>query len=281
MMKRAFHLSILFFIKPCSSQVLHPHKILQKILSLNDNSNRPVSSEDSLSLYVDISEAKKQRARDDFQMRIFNKDNNITVCEGRMIDYVDTGKFPCKFQAADVGLRHGANHFQFEVYSDLNGKRYASRIIPDIHLFDQYIHDGYSDNLYVPSQANAYKTRFALAALLALLAAYTIDTGCTPIASELGRVASFMTKLPRLELSNAVTNSVRGAYAASTHGVKFITATAVTSSLKLVASVSSGLSASTDASKNTYSASKAFYATSIASIASYLAALSSMIGKFD
>lgn len=278
MMTRAFHLGILFFMKPCSSQVLHPHKILQKILSLNDNSNIPVSSEDSLSLYVDISEAKKQKPRDDFQMRIFNRDKNITVCEGRMIDYVDNGKFPCKFLAADAGLRHGANHFQFEVYSDLNGKIYASRIIPDIHLFDQHIHDGYYDNLYVPSQANAYKTRFALAALVALLAAYTIDTGYTAIASELGRMASSIAKLPRLGLSNAVTNSVRRVYAASTHGVKFISAAAV---LKLVASVSSGLSASTDASKNTCSTSKAFFATSIASVASYLSAISSMIGKFD
>ena len=240
-----------------------------------------VSSEDSLSLYVDVTEAKKQRPRNDFQMRIFNRDNNMTVCEGRMGDYVGTGKFPCNFRAADVGLHHGANHFQFEVYSDLNGKRYASRSIPDIHLFDQYIYEGYHDNLYQPSQASAYKTRFALAALLALLAAYSVDSGYTAIASELGRMASLISKLPRLVLSSAMTKTVRGAYAASTHGVKCISATAVTSSLKLVASVSSGLLASTDVSKNTFSASKVFVATSIASIVSYFAALFPMIGKFD
>ena len=255
--------------------------MIQKILSLHDSSNKVVSTEDTLSLYVDITEAKKQKPRDDFQLRIFNRDNNMTVCEGKMVDFVDTGRFPCNFRAADIGLNHGANHFQFEVYSDLNGKRYASRSIPDIHLFDQYIYDGYYDSLYPPSQARAYKTRFALAALLALLAAYTVDTGYTKIASELGRMALFITTLPRIALCTAVTDSVRGAYAASTHGVRCISATAVTSSLKLVASVSSGLLASTDASKNTYSASKVFFATVFVSIASYLTAISSMIGTFD
>lgn len=276
-MTRSFHLSILYFIAPCSSQILRPHRILQKILNFHENGDKAVSSEDTLSLYVDITEAKKQKPRNDFQMRIFNRDKNITVCEGRMVDYVDSGKFPCNFRAADVGLHHGANHFQFEVYSDLNGKRYASRNIPDIHLFDQYIYEGYHDNLYVPSQASTYQTRFALATLLALLAAYTVDTGYSAIASELSRMASSITKIPRLALSTAVTNSMRGAYAASAHGVKIISATTVTSSLKLVASVSSGLLASTVVSKTT---SKVFLATSIATMASYLPALYSMIGNF-
>ena len=130
-------------------------------------SNRVIAREDSMSLYVDISEANKYPSRDDLHKRVFNKDGNVSVCDRKMAQFVHLEKFPLKFAASQAQLQHSFNRFcssreipvkfcglagstttqcqslEVEVYSILDGKRYASQEIPDIHLFDHYLCEGY------------------------------------------------------------------------------------------------------------------------------------------
>ena len=69
------------FIGLCSSQLVQPRRLIERILALHENSNRLIAREDSMSLYVDISEANKYPSRDDLHKRVFNKDRNVSVCD--------------------------------------------------------------------------------------------------------------------------------------------------------------------------------------------------------
>ena len=180
-----------------ASQFLLPRKLLNKIRDLHENSDKLVSIEDSMSLYVDLSEANKYPSRDDFQLRVFNRNSNITVCDGRMIDYRDDGKFHCAFDARSADLRHGVNRFEFEVYSVFDGKRFASQRIPDIYLFDHYLHEGYYDNFYVSNKTGVYTAKIVLCSLTALSLAFAIDIGPAAVGSEINRVIAFLMSTPQ------------------------------------------------------------------------------------
>ena len=60
---------------------VQPRRLIERILALHENSNRLIAREDSMSLYVDISEANKYPSRDDLHKRVFNKDRNVSVCD--------------------------------------------------------------------------------------------------------------------------------------------------------------------------------------------------------
>lgn len=179
-----------------ASQFLLPKKLLNKIRDLHENSDKLVSIEDSMSLYVDISEANKYPSRDDFHLRVFNRNSNITVCDGRMVDYRDEGKFHCSFDARNAGLHHGVNNFEFEVYSVFDGKRFASQRIPDIYLFDNYLHEGYYENFYASNKTGAYAAKIALCTLTALSLAFAIDIGPAAVGGEINQVVAFLLSTP-------------------------------------------------------------------------------------
>lgn len=160
-----------------------------------------IGREDSLSLYVDISEADKYPSRDDLYMRVFNKDRNVTVCDQNMAEFVNVGKFPCNFRASEADLHHGVNRFEFEVYSILDGKRFASQQVPDIHLFDHYLHEGYYDNIYDQNDVQPFAIKTILASLSAVLLAHAIDAGPNTVKIELDRLIINQVKLPFLAIS--------------------------------------------------------------------------------
>ena len=193
-----------YFMGICSSQLLQPRRLVERILALHDNSNRLVAREDSMSLYVDISEANKYPSRDDLHMRVFNKDRNVTVCDKRMAEFVHLDKFPCNFAASKAELQHGVNRFEFEVYSILDGKRFASQQIPDIHLFDHYLYEGYYDNFYTEDHLQSYAGKTLLATLFAVLLAHAIDAGPNTVKMELDRLIMHQIKLPLVAISMAV-----------------------------------------------------------------------------
>ena len=124
-----------------------------------------------MSLYADIFEANKYPSRNDLHKCVFNKDRNVSVCDRKWqnlfisrnspgilrplrlnyntasIAFVHLEKFPWNFAASQAQLQHSVNRFEFEVYSVLERKRYASVLsIPDMHLFDHYLYEGYYDN---------------------------------------------------------------------------------------------------------------------------------------
>lgn len=173
-----------------------PKKLLNKIRDLHENSDKLVSIDDSMSLYVDISEANKYPSRDDFHLRVFNRNSNITVCDGRMVDYRDEGKFHCSFDARNAGLHHGVNNFEFEVYSVFDGKRFASQRIPDIYLFDNYLHEGYYDNFYISNKTGIYAAKIALCSLTALSVAFAIDIGPAAVGDQINQVVAFLLSTP-------------------------------------------------------------------------------------
>ena len=192
-----------YFMVLSSSQLVQPRRLIERILALHENSNRLIAREDSMSLYVDISEANKYPSRDDLHMRVFNKDRNVTVCDRKMAEFVHLEKFPCNFAASEAQLQHGVNRFEFEVYSILDGKRYASQEIPDIHLFDHYLYEGYYDNFYVEDQLQSYASKILLATLSAVVLAHAIDAGPTKVKIELNRLIMHQVKLPLVAISTA------------------------------------------------------------------------------
>ena len=199
----------------CSPQLLQPRRIFEKIRALHENSNKLIAREDSMSLYVDISEASKYPLREDLRMRVFNKDSNVTVCDQKMSAYAHIGKFPCTFLASDADLRLGVNHFEFEVYSTLNGRRFASQKIPDIHFFDQYLYEGYYDNFYLTSEFQPYAAKIAVSSLAAVLLAHAIDAGPIALEAEVGSMFGNLVKLPLVAVSTAVIDVSRASTTAS------------------------------------------------------------------
>jgi hypothetical protein len=77
--------------------------------------------------------------------------------------YTFLGTFPCKFDENFAKLKNGANHFELEMYSTIDNKRYMTQKIPDIHHFNQYIHDEYYNG-------NVEKKKFFLTSLLIVMA---------------------------------------------------------------------------------------------------------------
>ena len=206
-----------------------------------------------MSLNVDISEAKKYPPRDDLNLRIFNKDSNTTVCSGNMVDHIDLGKFQCSFFARDADLRHGANRFEFEVFSATDGKRYATQKIPDIHLFDHYLLDGYYDDFYKSDKVAAYSVKIAVSTLAVLLLAFVIDVGPTSLASDIGGTFQSVTKVPLSVISKIANDLGRSVSTKSA----FLSGVFPKSLAIIVSLFSAGISASSHITASTCSTVKA------------------------
>ena len=100
-----------YFMVLSSSQLVQPRRLIERILALHENSNRLIAREDSMSLYVDISEANKYPSRDDLHKHVFNKDRNVSVCDRKMAQFVLLEKFPLNFAASQAQLQHSFNRF--------------------------------------------------------------------------------------------------------------------------------------------------------------------------
>jgi hypothetical protein len=159
---------------------MQPRKFLERILELHEQSRNVLSGGDSMRLNVDLTSAKDFPVRDDLFLRVFNKENNITLCETRLFDHVEAGSFPCSFNEDDARLRYGANNFALEVFSNVNWKVYATQKIPDIHYFNTVAYEGHYDNFIDEEEIGPYAKKIAIVSVIAALLALLIHTG--PIA---------------------------------------------------------------------------------------------------
>ena len=164
-------LSLLCVLSICSGQFLQPKKFLADVLDLHEKSRNVLSGGDSMKLNVDLTSAKDFPVREDLRLRVFNKDNNVTVCDTKLFDHVDNGHFPCSFDENDAQLRHGANNFELEVYSNINWKIYATQKVPDIHYFDNFAFEGYYDKFVHEHDLDAYVQKTVLTSIFAVLMA--------------------------------------------------------------------------------------------------------------
>ena len=161
----------------CSCQFLQPRKFLEKILDLHEQSRNVLSGGDSMKLNVDLSSAKEFPMRDDLYLRVFNKNNNITLCETRLFDHVEAGSFPCSFHEDKAQLRTGANNLALEVYSNTNWKVYATQKIPDIHYFNTVSYEGHYDDFIAAGGIARYTNKIIVVSAIAALIALLIRTG--------------------------------------------------------------------------------------------------------
>lgn len=175
-----------------SGQMLQPRKLLSKVLDLHEKSRNVLSGGDSMKLNVDLSSAKDFPVRDDLRLRVFNKDNNVTVCDTKLFDHVEAGQFPCSFDEAAAQLKHGANNFELEVYSNVNWKIYNTQKIPNIHYFDNSAFEGFYDSFVPTNDANAtdvYMKKTVLTGIFSALLATIVIRG--PV-SVTGDIQSFL-----------------------------------------------------------------------------------------
>ena len=174
----------------CNGQFLQPRKLLEKVLDLHEKSRNVLSGGDSMKLNVDLSSAKEFPVRDDLRLRVFNKDNNVTLCDTKLFDHVDHGHFPCSFDENDAQLKHGANNFELEVYSDVNWRIYATQKIPDIHYFDSFAYEGYYDSFMSSNETETYIKKTLATSTFAVLLALLINKGPTNIQNDLNYILS-------------------------------------------------------------------------------------------
>jgi DNA-dependent RNA polymerase auxiliary subunit epsilon len=99
MMKK--FLFLVSFITSSNCQFLQPRKLVEKMKLMQESSNKIMSREDKMILYVDISAANDLKTKEDFLIRVFNKDKNITLCEDNLVDYLSSGQYPCNFSAGN------------------------------------------------------------------------------------------------------------------------------------------------------------------------------------
>ena len=158
------------------------------MLDLHERSRNVLSGDDSMKLNVDLSSAKDFPVRDDLRLRVFNKDNNATMCDTKLFDHVDAGQFPCSFDENAAHLKHGANNFELEVYSDLNWKIYATQQIPDIHYFDSFSYEGYYDNFVDASDTKGYAKKILATSIFTLLIAHLVIKGQAAITTDLKHI---------------------------------------------------------------------------------------------
>ena len=169
----------LFYGTICTCQFLQPRKFLERILELHEQSNNVLSGGDSMKLNVDLSSAQAYPVRDDLFLRVFNKNNNVTLCETKLFDHVGSGSFPCSFSANDARLRNGANNFALEVYSNTNWKVYTTQEIPDIHYFNNVAYEGHYDNFIQTSDSGPYAKKIAVVSIITALLALLFHSGPT------------------------------------------------------------------------------------------------------
>ena len=143
-----------------------------------------------MKLNVDLSSAKEFPVRDDLRLRVFNKDNNVTLCDTKLFDHVDHGHFPCSFDENDAQLKHGANNFELEVYSDVNWRIYATQKIPDIHYFDSFAYEGYYDSFMSSNETETYIKKTLATSTFAVFLALLINKGPTNIQNDLNYILS-------------------------------------------------------------------------------------------
>jgi hypothetical protein len=103
--------------------------------------------------------------------------------------YVHTyiGTFPCKFDENFAKLKNGANHFELEMYSIIDNKRYVTQKIPDIHHFNQYIHDDYYNG-----NNNIEKKKFFFTSLFTIFMANIIHKNPQNILNNLKYLTKFI-----------------------------------------------------------------------------------------
>jgi hypothetical protein len=161
----------------CTCQFLQPRKFLERILELHEQSNNVLTGGDSMKLNVDLSSAQAYPIRDDLFLRVFNKNNNVTLCETKLFDHVGAGSFPCSFSANDARLRNGANNFALEVFSNTNWKVYTTQEIPDIHYFNAVAYEGHYDNFIQNSENGPYSKKIVVVSVIAAILALLFHTG--------------------------------------------------------------------------------------------------------
>ena len=167
---------------------MQPRKFLERILELHEQSRNVLSGGDSMRLNVDLTSAKDFPVRDDLFLRVFNKENNITLCETRLFDHVEAGSFPCSFNEDDARLRYGANNFALEVFSNVNWKVYATQKIPDIHYFNTVAYEGHYDNFIDEDEIGPYAKKIVIVSVIAALLALLIHTGPIAVAEHVRHV---------------------------------------------------------------------------------------------
>lgn len=171
-----------------------------------------------MKLNVDLSSAQAYPVRDDLFLRVFNKNNNVTLCETKLFDHVGAGSFPCSFSANDARLRNGANNFALEVFSNTNWKVYTTQEIPDIHYFNNVAYEGHYDNFIQTSDSGPYAKKIVvvsiIAALLALLfhsgPTMAIDNGKHLVVDVIGAKTVALSRATGTFLSSASTSLSRG-----------------------------------------------------------------------
>lgn len=192
-------LFLLSFITLGDCQFLQPRKLVEKMKFMQESSNRIISREDQMLLHIDISAAVDLKIKEDFKIRVFNKENNITLCEDNLVEYLSLGQYLCNFSAQDAGLRHGSNQVELEVYSAINGKKYASQKIPDIHLFEHSVYEGYYVDFYVANKTGTYAMKTVATSVFAMIMAHTVDIGATEVLGEIDQLLSVLVKSPSLK----------------------------------------------------------------------------------
>lgn len=161
---------------------------MERILELHEQSRNVLSGGDSMRLNVDLTSAKDFPVRDDLFLRVFNKENNITLCETRLFDHVEAGSFPCSFNEDDARLRYGANNFALEVFSNVNWKVYATQKIPDIHYFNTVAYEGHYDNFIDEEETGPYAKKIVIVSVIAALLALLIHTGPVAVGEHVRHV---------------------------------------------------------------------------------------------
>ena len=179
-----------YYANICNGQFLQPRKFIEKVLDLHERSRNVLSGGDSMKLNVDLSSAKDFPIREDLRLRVFNKDNNITMCDTKLFDHVDAGQFPCSFDENAAYLKHGANNFELEVYSDINWKIYATQKIPDIHYFDSFSYEGYYDNFIDARDTEGYVKKTIATSVFSLLVAHLVTKGPAAITDDFKYIIS-------------------------------------------------------------------------------------------
>lgn len=205
-----FILCVLFYSSnTCFSQLIQqPRRLFDTFQSMSENGNKAIARGDSMELFVDLSATKTLPLKDDFRLRVYNNDNNITLCDTKLLDYVHEGQYPCRFSAGEDNLRHGVNHLQMEMYSGSHGSRYASQKIPDIYLFDDFLYGGFYDSFYPVNSTDIYAVKTVLTSIFALCMAYAIDSGPTAALSDLHSILSDI-KIPVLSIVRAFNKNSR------------------------------------------------------------------------
>ena len=194
-----------------------------------------------MKLNVDLSSAKEFPVRDDLRLRVFNKDNNITLCDTKLFDHVQDGHFPCSFDEDAAQLKHGANNFELEVYSNVNWKIYATQKIPDIHYFDSFAYEGYYDSFMNLDDTESYIKKTIVTSTFAVLMAHLINKGPTAVNNDLKYIIYDVIGNQMISLSSQIASLSQTGYTSTVKGFPILLTTLKINSIFLYDIYSAGL----------------------------------------